>query len=340
MIETKLDPVGRSNEDIIYVCPQCDDKSGHLYVNYNKEKWHCFKCNAGGKRLESLLRMLHIEIGYDYTKLYNEQGVELDKIINIRDDKKIIKSAIDYSNDLQTLTEYYLLHTKELSSEAYSYLRNRRKLTDECILSLCIREGINRYGETFNIRGKDYQGRDYSGRIMVPSLRRDGTISFYVGRDYIGDKPAKYLNAPKELGSASEDIWNLDMVDSDSIIICEGVFTAIASSPIKLNCVATYGKSIAQRANTESGVIVTSQGEKLLNKKFKNYYIAYDADAHEEAIKSCKYLYDRGANVYLVLIDPKKYGAKADVDDIGFEEFLKLMKNAIHYENGLSGLTF
>ena len=127
---------------------------------------------------------------------------------------------------------------------------------------------------------------------MVPSLRRDGRISFYVGRDYIGDKPAKYMNPPKELGAASEDVWNLDMIESDSVIICEGVFTAIAASPFKLNAVATYGKSISKVSSNDSGTIVTSQGEKLLNKKFKNYYIAYDADAHKEAIQSCDYLYD------------------------------------------------
>lgn len=342
MIEQRLEPVGRSGNDIIYLCPQCDDKSGHLYINYDKGYYHCFKCNLSGKRLESLLKKLHIDIDYDYTKLYNEQDKELDSIIAIKEDKKKsmrLEKVVDYSTDLNVLTQYYNLHTKPLSYEAYQYLLNRN-MTPDLIARLSIREGVNRYGDIININGKEYIGRDYSGRIMVPSLRRDGRISFYVGRDYIGDKPAKYMNPPKELGAASEDVWNLDMIESDSVIICEGVFTAIAASPYKLNSVATYGKSIAQRSSNDSGITVTSQGEKLLNKKFKNYYVAYDADAHKEAIKSCDYLYDRGANVYLILIDPKKYGKKADVADIGYQEFLKLMNNAIHYDGGISSLTF
>lgn len=342
MIEQRLEPVGRSGNDIIYLCPQCDDKSGHLYINYDKGYYHCFKCNLSGKRLESLLKKLHIDIDYDYTKLYNEQDKELDSIIAIKEDKKKsmrVEKVVDYSTNLDVLTEYYYQHTKPLTRASFEYLLSRR-IFPYNIEKLGMREGVNRYGDIININGKDYIGRDYSGRIMVPSLRRDGRISFYVGRDYIGDKPAKYMNPPKELGAASEDVWNLDMIESDSVIICEGVFTAIAASPYKLNAVATYGKSIAQRSSNDSGITVTSQGEKLLNKKFKNYYVAYDADAHKEAIKSCDYLYDRGANVYLILIDPKKYGKKADVADIGYQEFLKLMNNAIHYEGGISGLTF
>lgn len=340
MVERKLEPVGRSNNDIIYRCPYCEGEtgSGHLYVNYDKEYWHCFKCNIGGKRMESLLKALHIDISYDYQKLYNEQEKELDAIISPLK-KKVINKLVDYSTDLGALTEYYQKHTKPLSEVAWNYLLSRG-LTPDIIIRLQMKEGVNRYGEIISCKSKDYIGRDYSGRIMVPSLRRDGKISFYVARDYIGDKPAKYLNPPKELAAASEDVWSLDIVDSESVIICEGVFTAIAASPYKSNAVATYGKSISQRASNESDIQVTSQGEKLLNRKFKNYYVAYDADAHEEAIKSCEYLYDRGANVYLILIDPKKYGKKADVADIGYDEFLKLMRNAIHYTSGLSSLMF
>jgi DNA primase len=342
LIETKLEPVGKSGDDIIYICPQCDDKSGHLYINYNKGYWHCFKCGAGGKRIESLLRLLHIEIGYDYTKLYNEQNKELDDIISIRNSiRKTIKTAIEYSNDLQILTEYYNLHTKDISESAYYYLRNKRGLTDDCILSLGIREGVNRYGETFNLKGKEYQGRDYSGRIMVPSLRRDGTISFYVGRDYIGDKPAKYMNPPKELGAASEDVWSLDIVNTPSIIICEGVFTAIAVNQAlgKIVTCATYGKSIAQRSSNDSGILVTSQGEKLLNRNFKQYIIFYDKDAMSEAINTAKYLYDRGANVKIVKIDTDKYGPKADAADMTNEEIQDHIKKAIDYNGEISGLT-
>ena len=327
LVETKLDPIGASSNDIIYRCPLCDDSSGHLYVDYDKEYWHCFKCDAGGK-IASLLRILQIDIKYDYSKLYSEVSKELDEIIDNK--KSRIQTSIkDYSTDLTVLTEYYNQHTKPLTLTAYDYLINRG-LTPSLISRYQMREGVDRYNHSIRIKDKEYAGRDYSGRIMIPSLRRDRLISFYVGRDYIGDKAAKYLNPPNSLGVASEDVWNLDIVNSDSVIICEGVMTAIAASPIKMNAVATYGKSIAHKSS--SAPDVTSQGEKLLARKFKNYYVAYDADAHKESVDTCQYLYDRGANVYLVSIDPKKYGPKADVADIGYDEFLKLLSQSQKFD--------
>lgn len=336
LIERKLEPVGYSAEDTIYRCPLCNDSSGHMYVDYHKGYWHCFRCDAGGKSIESLLRVLGLSIDYNYDKLYNEQSRELDQVLSLKISNVVEEDIVDYSTDLSILHEYYNLHTKPLSSQALEYLY-KRKITPLQISRLDIREGIDMYGRKLLIKGKEFEGRDYSDRILVPSRRQDGTISFYVARDYIGDKKAKYLNPPKELAVASEDVWNLDMIESESVIICEGVFTAIAASPIKLNACATYGKSIAQKSSS-TDIRVTSQGEKLLAKKFKNYYVAYDADALSESLKTCQYLYDRGANVYLIRVDPLKYGAHADIADIGYEEFLKLLSSATKYEGPLNEL--
>lgn len=337
LVERKLEPVGQSNNDIIYRCPYCegDTGSGHLYVNYDKNYWHCFKCNLGGKRMESLLRALHIDISYDYQKLYSEVDKELDDIISSKKSKRI-ERVVEYSTNIEALTQYYIAQTKPLSQEAYQYLLNRR-VSQEMIQVLQIREGINRYGENIKISDKDYLGRDYSGRIMVPSLRKDGLVSFYVARDYIGDKAAKYLNPPKDLAVASEDTWSLDIIETSCVIICEGVFTAIAVNQAlgKISACATYGKSIAK--NSSSEVRVTSQGEKLLAKKFKQYIIFYDKDASLEARETAKYLYDRGAKVRVVNITTDKYGPKADAADMTREEVLDHIKNSKEYD-GFIGL--
>lgn len=336
-----MTPVGRSNNDIIYTCPQCDDKSGHLYVNYDKGYFHCFKCGLSGKRMEGLLRVLHIDINYDYTKLYSEKDKEIDSIISMKETKKSSSNIIpvDYSTSLDTLTKYYELHTVPLSLSAYNYLI-ARGLSEETIRRLEIKEGLNRYGEKFIINSKEFTGRDYSGRIMVPSLRRDGRISFYVGRDYIGDKPAKYMNPPKELGAASEDVWSLDTIETNSVVICEGVMTSIAVDQAlgkHISC-ATYGKSIAQSSSNDN-IRVTSQGEKLLARKFDQYIVFYDKDAKKEAHSTAKYLYDRGAIVRVVSIPDDMYGPKADAADMTKEEIIDCIENAIHYDGGLSSLT-
>ena len=337
LVERKLDPVGKSNNDIIYRCPYCEGNSGsgHMYVNYDRGYWHCFKCNMGGKRMESLLRALHIDISYDYEKIYSDRDKELDDIL---DSKKPKKEApvVEYSTDLYVLSGYYWNHIQPLSSAAYTYLRNRG-VSDTMMMRLGICEGRNRYGETIMINENPYIGRDYSGRILVPSIRKDGLISFYVARDYIGDKAAKYLNPPKELVAASEDVWSLDMIETPYVLICEGVFTAIAVNDAlgKVAACATYGKSVAK--NSSSEVRVTSQGEKLLAKKFSQYIIFYDKDASMETRETAKYLHDRGAQVRIVNITTDKYGPKADAADMSQEEILDCIKNSQEY-NEFTGI--
>ena len=47
LIESKLECLGYSGENSIYRCPVCERNSGsgHLYVNYQKGMFNCFKCN-------------------------------------------------------------------------------------------------------------------------------------------------------------------------------------------------------------------------------------------------------------------------------------------------------
>ena len=341
LVETKLHPQGRSGKDIIYPCPKCEnlDTGHHLYVNYDNGKWHCFKCGAGGRHIGSLLKLLNISSDYDYEKLYSEQEKLLDDIISIKSNSKETK-LVDYSTSLDTLTKYDSLHIKPLSEIAYNYLVSRG-LTPEIIYRLGICEGISRFGEKFNINGVEHVGRDYSGRIMIPSIRKDGLISFYLGRDYTGTKSNKYINPPKEIGVASEDVWSLDILDTNSVIICEGVFSAIAVNNAlgKLTACATYGKSIAQRSS-EDKVRVTSQGEKLLNKNFETYIMFYDKDALADAYKNGKYLYDRGARVRIVKIPDDMYGPKADANDMTREEIIRLILDSLDFDVfSTSGLT-
>lgn len=334
LVERKLVPVGKSGNDIIYVCPHpnCDDKSGHLWINYHKGYFNCFKCGWGSKSLVPLLEKLGVDFKFDYESLERSTNESLDEILNMK--KSTSKNLVDYSRNLKVLTAYYEQHSMPLSVKARQYLHDRG-LSDMIIERLQIREGINRYKESILINGKTYDGRDYSGRVMVPSLRRDGTISYYVGRDITGTKKNKYLNPPKTLGFSSEDVWNLDNIETPYVIICEGVFSSIAVSNAlgKFASCATYGKSISDRSNSDNPTIsVTSQGEKLLNKNFSMYIVFYDKDAIVNALNTCKYLSDRGAKVRLVRIPENMYGPKADANDMRPEEIKELISNSEEYD--------
>lgn len=343
LIESKLECVGYSGENSIYRCPVCERNSGsgHLYVNYQKGMFNCFKCNFSGRSLSKLLTT----IGYSITEL-KKMPVHLISEVSSPKKSSLLediggllttksRKVVSYSKDLRVLTDYYNFQTVELSPNAREYL-HRRGISDKLISHYQMREGLNRSRDVIRMKGEEYQGRDYSGRILIPSLCAGrNEISFYVARDYLGrNNLAKYLNPPQSLAYSSEDVWNLSNVSSDSVVICEGVFTAIAAGGSKYNAVATYGKSISNVSNTDkSDVIVSSQGDKLISRGFKYYIVAYDADAFEESLRMCEYLHSRGANVYYVRIPPL-HGDHTDVSDLTLDERSSVFSRIKKYTPG------
>lgn len=338
LVESKLDPKGRTGEEIVYACPNCEnhEEGHHLQVNYRKGYFNCFKCEFGGKNLDKLLRKIGISTDFDYDILQSDYDKDLKEVLGMGEptiSRVEEEKSVDYSYDLDVATAWFYEHAQPLTPVALNYLINRG-MTMTQILKLKLMQGVNRYGQKIHIKGIEYEGRNYGNRILVPSNRKDGRISFFVARDFTGLQTPKYLNPPKFIAYASEDVWNLDMVQSRFVIITEGVFTAITAGGEKAIAVATYGKSIADISNAE-GVRVKSQGEKLLERGFDVYYLSYDADATEESLENAKYLADRGAKVKIVYIDPNIYGKKADANEIGYTEYLKCLANAYDYDRFL-----
>lgn len=322
LIESKLEPVGESGDNVIYRCPQCERHtgSGHLYVNYKKNVYNCFKCSLSGRDIRTLLyhigytresiREAPIDLIVSISSRIKNPLDEVSEMLRVNDEE-----IRDYSTDLDILTEYWRYHVKPLSQQAMVYLYNRG-ITDEMIHDYCIGEGINNRGMSLGKRS--FYGRDYSGRIMIPSIHKmDNKVSFYVARDYLGrNNVAKYLNPPQDLAYSSEDVWNLYNLSTnrDMLIICEGVFTSMSVCALGYDSIATYGKSISERSNSRGKCIIKSQGDKILESGYDRYVIAYDADAKDSMISTCEYLRVRGATVYYIDV-PDKYGPHTDLSD-------------------------
>lgn len=325
LVDSVLDPVGESGggKDIIYRCPFCEGikGSGHLYINYDKNLYHCYKCGVGGRDIRSLLRLMGISLEEEVPVSLlqrNSKSMELDKLLNPTE-KKIEGRNVDKT------TKFFMEHTKDLSPVSRQYLYNRG-ISDEEILMYHMREGIDRRGSYV----EGLRGQNYAGRILVPSLVENNKVSYFVARDYMNSSTRKYLNPPADLAYSSEDVWNLTLARkvSSTVIICEGVFTAIAAGRGKYNAVATYGKSIAEVSNRDQGKM--SQGVQLLEAGFDKYIVAYDADATKELLSTCEYLSSRGADTYFIKVPPK-YGPHSDISDFTRAEYLELLSNMKKY---------
>ena len=42
-------------------CPFCHHHKKKLQINLNTQKWHCWVCDAKGKKIQTLLKRLHVD---------------------------------------------------------------------------------------------------------------------------------------------------------------------------------------------------------------------------------------------------------------------------------------
>ena len=145
---------------------------------------------------------------------------------------------------------------------------------------------------------------EYGGRIIIPSYSSSNQLNFFVARTYDGNY-YKYKNP-----EASKDIiffenlinWN------QPIIICEGVFDAIA---IRRNAIPILGKSISKQLL-----------KKIIQSNVDSIYIALDQDAIKKALEYCEQFLSIGKKVYFIDLKEK------DPSDMGFLAFTQHVQQA------------
>ena len=141
----------------------------------------------------------------------------------------------------------------------------------------------------------------YSNRIIIPSYDGDGKLNYFIARDMFPNSKFKYKNPPISKNTVGFELF---INWSDPIILCEGIFDAIA---IRNNAIPLFGKF-------PSKTLVM----RLVEKKVKKVYVALDEDAKQDAIKLSKFLMDYGISTYLLEMNDK------DPSELGFKRFWKI----------------
>ena len=213
LLETVL---GRSKKtsgnNISFKCPLCNHYKHKLEVDLNSQYWHCWVCNAKGRKLYTLLK----KVGATITQL-KDLAKQTDSYVPV-------KEKVD--NHVSLPQEFQLIlngnKTNPEFRNALMYLKNRG----------ITREDIVRYGIGYCESGP------YDKMIIIPSYDKDGRLNFFTGRSYYKDSTFKHKN-PK----VSKDIIGFELfVNWDKpITIVEGAFDAIA---VKRNAIPLFGKII------------------------------------------------------------------------------------------------
>ena len=253
--------------ELAFYCPFCHHHKQKLQVNTETQKWHCWTCNSGGKKLTSLLRKLDVdrktiaairEIYGDTTYSPNQEDADTKVFINLP------KEYISLATEPKGFNPEY--------KHAIHYLNQRGIGINEIIkynIGYC-KEGL------------------YARRIIVPSYNSDGSLNYFVSRSYYDSERMKYKNPP-----ISKNVICLDSQINwhEPIILCEGVFDAIA---IRRNAVPLLGKFPSKNLM-----------EKIFLNEVKDIVISLDNDAMNEALKVSEYFRKQGINVRLMMLNDK-----------------------------------
>ena len=253
-----------STEEVRICCPFCgDDTNYHLYINPMKDVGHCFRCTWGG-RVEQLLSF---KLGIPIREVKDRE----------RRSKKMEVPLVAYDDAIQRLRAMDGLKADEPVGLPPGYVPF---LEDE--------EPKDRIGRKALRYLTDKRG--YSRDIIIRYSLGYGTAAPILGRVVIpvgakywqaraiapGAKP-KYRNPSRSKGDA---IFNATALRLDTVVICEGAFSAMA---LGRNAAAVLAKT-PNRA----------QLDRIKMSDATHFIVALDSDAIDEAYELAEKLINSG----------------------------------------------
>jgi hypothetical protein len=292
---------------VAYSCPFCQNLSKKkleiqpIVDKYGETPWHCWVCNAAGKKLTSLFKALNVSRD-TMSELYSALNIQPKYINNVTDEN--FASNVE----LRLPKEYIPLYKSSNSIEyknAIHYLRAKRNIT----LAEIVKYNIG-YCET----------GEYAKKIIIPSYDDVGRLNYFVGRAYYDEESFKHKNP-----DVSKNIIGFELFINWTmpIVLVEGSFDAMA---VRRNAIPLFGKTISE-----------SLRKKVIENKVSKLFICLDKDAQKQALEHAEYFMNNGVEVYFVDLqekDPAEIGFVKmcklikDTQPLTFSKFIeyKLLK--------------
>lgn len=251
-------------------CPFCHHHKKKLQVNLETQQWHCWVCDAKGKRIQGLLKKLHVD-SHKLKKVYEIYGDDYVVYSNDSEEEKI---------ELRLPNEF-----KSLLVEPKGINPTFRKVKHYADVRGITKEDIIRYNIGYCDSGL------YNGRIIIPSYDSDNKLNYFIARSVFEDEPYKYKNPPvsKNVIMFENQInWN------EPITIVEGAFDAMA---VKRNAIPILGKFIPKKLM-----------DSIYKKEVKHINILLDKDAQQQALHYVVQLGNQGIEVRNIIPSDKDAG--------------------------------
>jgi len=236
------------NDEQAHFCPFCHHHKKKLQVNIKTQYWHCWVCDAKGRKIQRLLKRLHVD------------SRKQKKLFEIYGDDYIVynKDTVDERVELRLPSEFKSLLKVPTGKVKHVY-RKALKYVEERGIT---KEDITRYNIGYCDTGM------YSNRIIIPSYDLDNRLNYFIARSIHAEEKFKYKNPPvsKNVIMFENQInWN------EPITLVEGAFDAIA---VKRNVIPILGKFIPNKLNNA-----------IFKNEVKSINILLDEDAQQQALR-------------------------------------------------------
>jgi len=236
------------NDEQAHFCPFCHHHKKKLQVNIKTQYWHCWVCDAKGRKIQRLLKRLHVD------------SRKQKKLFEIYGDDYVVynKDTVDERVELRLPSEFKSL-LKVPTGKIKPVYKKALKYAEERGIT---KEDITRYNIGYCDTGM------YSNRIIIPSYDLDNRLNYFIARSIHSEEKFKYKNPPvsKNVIMFENQInWN------EPITLVEGAFDAIA---VKRNVIPILGKFIPTKLNNA-----------IFKNEVKSINILLDEDAQQQALR-------------------------------------------------------
>lgn len=255
------------NDEYAYHCPFCNHHKKKLQVNINSQNWHCWVCNASGKKVHTLLKRVSVD----------ER--------TIRKIKEVYEESSLYSKDTENQEEKQLFLPREYKP-LWKPSRGFDPIYKQSLYYLKTR-GISTLDILKYMIGYVDEG-EYSNRVIIPSYDKNNKLNYFIARSVYPEHPIKYKNPP-----ASKDIIMFEnQINWDEpITLVEGVFDAIS---VKKNSIPLLGKFIPD-------ILMKT----IFENDVKRINILLDDDAQRQALYYTDYFQKQDIEVSNIVLGDK-----------------------------------
>lgn len=273
-------------------CPHCFHYKNKLFINIEKEKWHCFVCGKAGKNLYGLIKKVGSSADVKtYLDIYKPKLTRISSVDSAEEKKFSVELPKNFKPLIHSMETFY-------GRRAMTYLKNKRGLTEDDVLFYKI--GIS--SESF-----------YEDRVIFPSFDAEGVLNYYTTRTISDDHPMKHWSPGTRDDYKPTQIFNELYVNwKKPVVLVEGFVDAIKAE----NALPLLGSSLDEKYKAFQQIVRSGLP----------VYLAFDADAEKKTNRVAELFLSYDVSVFV--IDPAPFG---DVGEMTKEQFLEHQATATPY---------